>query len=55
MPTEGEDIRTHLIDRAHLMDLVAAGEAVAGPLLTAALWLSVHADRLRLEFAAPRA
>lgn len=55
MATEGEDIRTHLIDRAHLMDLVAAGEAVAGPLLTAALWLSVHADRLRLEFAAPRA
>lgn len=47
LATEAEDIRGHVMPRAHLMDLIADGQAPVGPLLITAFWLSLHADRLR--------
>lgn len=44
---EGEDIRSHLISRAQLMQMVDAGEIRNGPLLTLALWLDRHAEFIR--------
>jgi nudix-type nucleoside diphosphatase (YffH/AdpP family) len=44
---EHEDIRTHLLPFAALMDLVASGEVENGPLLISALFLQRERDRLR--------
>ncbi len=44
---EAEDIRSHVIPFARLMDLVANGEAACGPLVLCALWLSLNRDALR--------
>ena len=44
---EAEDIRSHVIPFAQLMELVANGEAACGPLVLCALWLSLNRDALR--------
>lgn len=44
---EDEDIRSHVIPFARLMELVSSGEAGCGPLVLSALWLSQNRDRLR--------
>lgn len=44
---EDEDIRSHVLSFDRLMALVAAGEAMNGPLLLSAYWLAAHRDRLR--------
>lgn len=49
---EGEDIRSHLLDRAELMDMVEAGRIPCGPLVTLALWLDRMAPRWQAEIAA---
>jgi ADP-ribose diphosphatase len=46
MDDEHEDIRTHLVTRAELMDLVASGEAATGPLILSLLWLEANRARL---------
>lgn len=52
LETEGEDIRSHLVDRARLMRMVDDGLIRNGPLLLLALWLDRHAERLRRELTA---
>ena len=52
LDTEAEDIRSHLLDRAHLSALVDQGQISNGPLATLSLWLDARADRLRAELAA---
>ncbi|MDN5567678.1 MAG: NUDIX domain-containing protein [Paracoccus sp. (in: a-proteobacteria)] len=52
LETEAEDIRSHLLDRAHLSALVDQGQITNGPLATLSLWLDARADRLRGELAA---
>lgn len=49
---EGEDIRSHLVPRARLMEMVDAGEIRNGPLLTLALWLDRHAALIRKQLEA---
>lgn len=49
---EGEDIRSHVIPFAALMDLVASGEADNGPLLVLALWLAQMRPALRADLTA---
>lgn len=44
---EAEDIRTHLIPFARMMDLVASGEIANAPLILTALWLQRERARLR--------
>ncbi len=44
---EVEDIRSHVIPFARLMELVASGEAGCGPLVLTAFWLAQNRDRLR--------
>lgn len=44
---EAEDIRGHLLDRAHLSALVDKGQISNGPLATLSLWLDARADRIR--------
>lgn len=44
---EGEDILSHVVPFARLMDLVATGEVTNAPLLLCAYWLAAHRDRLR--------
>lgn len=44
---EDEDIRSHVLPFAALMELVESGEAQNGPLILSALWLARHRDRLR--------
>jgi nudix-type nucleoside diphosphatase (YffH/AdpP family) len=46
---EDEDILSHVISFARLMDLVASGEAENGPLLLSAFWLAANRGRLRRE------
>src|SRR5690606_6735551 len=46
---EGEDIRTHVVGFARLMELVESGEINNGPLIVLALWLAARRDRLRAE------
>lgn len=49
MAHEGEDIRSHVLSFAALMDLVESGEAAAGPLLISAYWLAAHREQLRAQ------
>lgn len=51
LDAEAEDIRSHLLDRAHLSALVDHGQISNGPLATLSLWLDARADRLRGELA----
>ncbi len=44
---EAEDIRSHVIPFARLMELVQSGEADNAPLLISAYWLSQNRERLR--------
>lgn len=44
---EGEDIRSHILTRAELMQMVETGIIVCGPLVTLALWLDRMASRWR--------
>jgi nudix-type nucleoside diphosphatase (YffH/AdpP family) len=44
---EHEDILSHVVPFARLMDLVQSGEAENGPLILSALWLQSNRDRLR--------
>jgi nudix-type nucleoside diphosphatase (YffH/AdpP family) len=46
---EGEDIRSHLIPFAQLMDLIASGEVNNGPLIVLAYWLAHQRDKLRAK------
>lgn len=45
--SEQEDIRSHVVLRSELMQMVRAGQIVNGPLLVMALWLDAEAGRLR--------
>lgn len=51
LDTEAEDIRSHLMDRAQLSDMVDRGQISNGPLATLSLWLDARADRIRRELA----
>ncbi|WP_378943797.1 NUDIX domain-containing protein [Paracoccus sp. R86501] len=51
LDTEAEDIRSHVMDRARLSDLVDQGQITNGPLLTLSLWLDARADRFKAELA----
>jgi nudix-type nucleoside diphosphatase (YffH/AdpP family) len=44
---EAEDIRTHVLPFARLMDLIATGEVGNAPLILTAFWLAGQRDRLR--------
>ncbi|MCI2393109.1 NUDIX domain-containing protein [Aliiroseovarius sediminis] len=44
---EVEDIRSHVIPFARLMELVNSGEAACGPLVLCALWLALNRDGFR--------
>lgn len=48
---ENEDIRSQLFTFDELMALLDSGEAQVGPLVTSALWLARHRDRLREKYA----
>lgn len=50
VPSEGEDIRSKVISFHELMDGVDKRTFRDMPLVTAALWLARHRDRLRAEF-----
>jgi nudix-type nucleoside diphosphatase (YffH/AdpP family) len=52
LDSEAEDIRSHLLDRAHLSALVDQGQISNGPLATLSLWLDARVDRLRAELGA---
>lgn len=52
LEAEGEDIRSHLIARSELAQMVRQGLIRNGPLLVLALWLEAEAPRLLREFAA---
>ncbi|MGB5557359.1 MAG: NUDIX domain-containing protein [Paracoccaceae bacterium] len=45
--SEAEDIRSHLLSFAQLMQLVGSGEAENGPLVLSALWLAGRRDVIR--------
>lgn len=47
LETEHEDIRTHVLSYEQAMGLLDSGEADAGPLVLALLWLAKSRDRLR--------
>ncbi|QQO45753.1 NUDIX domain-containing protein [Paracoccus sp. MC1862] len=47
LPSEGEDIRGHVIPRDEFMRMALDGRIVSGPLLILALWLDRRADELR--------
>ncbi len=50
VPSEGEDIRSKVISFHELMEAVDSCTLEDMPLVTAALWLARHRDRLRAEF-----
>ncbi len=47
LEAEAEDIQSHVIGFARLMELVSSGEANCGPLVLLALWLQANRPRLR--------
>lgn len=47
LETEAEDIRSHIIPFARMMELVASGEIANAPLIITAQWLAMNRDRLR--------
>lgn len=47
LETEAEDIRTHILPFARLMETAATGELDNGPLLLSAHWLALNRERLR--------
>lgn len=47
LDSEHEDIRTHVLSYEQAMGLLDSGEADAGPLVVALLWLAKSRDRLR--------
>lgn len=47
--SEDEDIRTHIIPRADLSAMVAAGQIGNGPLAMLSLWLDARADQIRRD------
>lgn len=49
LPSEHEDIRSHLVPRAELTRMALAGEIRNGPLLNLALWLELRHEALRRE------
>lgn len=51
LDSEAEDIRSHILPRSELQDLMAAGQISNGPLAMLALWLQANHDRLRAEVA----
>ena len=51
LDSEAEDIRSHIIPFARLMELIQTGEVVNGPLVQSAYWLALNRDRLRADAA----
>lgn len=51
LASEGEDIATHIIPRAELMELVDTGQLQCGPLIGMALMLDRMAARIRADLA----
>lgn len=51
LDSESEDIRSHLVPFAALMDIVTTGEAANAPLILTALWLQRERERLRRHLA----
>ncbi|WP_108501661.1 NUDIX domain-containing protein [Paracoccus indicus] len=51
LDAEAEDIRSHVMDRTRLSDLVDQGQIANGPLSTLSLWLDARVDRIRAELA----
>lgn len=49
LDSEAEDIRTHVVPAARLMELIDTGEVATAPLIVSALWLASQRDRLRAE------
>lgn len=49
LDSESEDIRGHLMDRADLSAMVAAGRITNGPLIALSLWLDARAADLGVE------
>ncbi len=47
LPSEAENIRSHVVDFARLMALIASDEAGVGPLVVSAYWLALNRSRLR--------
>lgn len=50
--SEGENIRSHLVSRAELAQMVRRGEIRNGPLLVLALWLELEGARLQARYTA---
>ena len=49
LPTEAEDIRSHLVSFDRLMAMVETGEVNNGPLILLAYWLARNRARLRAD------
>ncbi len=47
VPSEGEDIRAHIVPFERLMALLESGELENGPLIVSVQWLALHRARLR--------
>ena len=47
LASEAEDIRSHVVSFARLMELVGSGEVQNGPLVLTAWWLAAHRAELR--------
>ncbi|AGT08135.1 NUDIX domain-containing protein [Paracoccus aminophilus] len=50
LASEGEDIRSHLVERATFLQMIRRGEIRNGPLLVLGLWLDAEAARLQAEY-----
>ena len=50
LDSEAEDIRSHVVPFARLLELIDTGEVATAPLLVSALWLVGQRDRIRAEF-----